>query len=70
MIEDNIDKIKERLGWQKDFTEYQKNIETVDKDGKKVKTTRWTTNSYKNNGNARDCYYVYEAYKVVDENGN
>ena len=69
VIEDNIDKIKERLGWQKDFTEYQKDIETVDKDGKKVKTTRWTTNSYKNNGNARDCYYVYEAYKVVDENG-
>lgn len=69
VIEDNIDVIKERLGWQKDFTEYQREVENTDKNGKKVKSTRWTTNSYKNNGNARDCYYVYEAYKVVDDNG-
>lgn len=69
VIEDNIDIIKERLGWQKDFTEYQREVENTDKNGKKVKTTRWSTNSYKNNGNARDCYYVYEAYKVVEKDG-
>lgn len=69
VIEDNIDIIKERLEWQKDFTEYQRDIEKTDKDGNKIRSTRWSTNSYKNNGNARDCYYVYEAYKVIEEDG-
>ena len=69
IIEENIDIIKERLERQKDFTEYQIEVENTDKNGKKTKSTRWSTNSYKNNGNARDCYYLYEAYKIIDDNG-
>lgn len=69
IIEDNIDLIKGKMEYQKDFTEYQYEEEKENNKGNKYKVTKWSRLSFKSNGYARDCYYLYEAYKITEKDG-
>lgn len=66
-IEENIDTISNDLNHFNSFTEYEYKYKTGDNE-----KVRWTTlNNSKNlTGRARDCYYVYTAYKIVEEDNN
>lgn len=64
IIDENLEKIKKDLEDKKDFTEYEHDVEKTDKLGKKYKDKYWSRDYLNCNGNARDCYYIYEAYKI------
>lgn len=67
LIEDNIDKIKKDNLRKVDFTEYEHEEEKLDDNGETYVHKYWDKNIENCNGNARDCFYVYEAYKIEDD---